>query len=735
MRARKACWQAVAAATSVGLGLLALAAPASAVQRAIELVSPPESAGDIRFGGGVAAPSGDIVCFNAERAMAGAPANGNNTEDDGFCAWRTGSGWETKWVTGPPVAEPRGAQGAQVYYLSDDGARIAFASDTGIAPDYPGSSTGENGLGTLSAFMWENGQTRWLAPSPQPLVDSRDFGPAVGTAREPLAVSHDLRYGLFVSRLRLLPSDTNDLLDLYKWTPDGTRLVSGDENGDAVGGWPGIGSDPNQLTAVPGSISADGSRVFFEHDGALAGSPADVRSVFMREGDQLTLVSPRRGPGPAANVSFEGATPDGSVVYLTSEEQLTGDAKRLGPALYAYDVADDELTLLATAADDTGIAFLGASVDGSTLFYRTTAFTPQFFVRRNGVERLVGDLAFQDTNSLFDSIGNRTDKRAMRISADGSSAVFASYAAFDGSPGGVRQVYRWTPDGGVRWLSRDAAGSAPRGAAAVGNYSTAVPFPGEARFSVTNIIRGRPNLGRVTSDDGSRVFFETADRLVDADVNGFIDVYEWHDGAVSLVSPGTQPADALYHDSSADGRTVFFTTEARLIPELDTNSGPDIYAAREGGGFALPEPAVSCNGDICQGEVQPSRPVDRPASSSFEGPDDSVEPAPIVPRFSLARLTATQRRAFARRGRVVLRLRANVKGIVTATARARIGRRNVVIGRSIGIARRGVTTSLPLSLTRAAKTALRTRRRLRVSITVSYSESRTTLRQAVVLRG
>lgn len=741
MRARHAGRQIAAAVVGIGLTAVVQSAPAAGAERAYELVTPPGSHAEIRPGGGASTPDGEVVCFNSETAIAGAPSNGIDTADDGFCARRTASGWKTTWVTGPAVRDLRGGLGAQVYFVSPDGARVAFASDMGIFPDFPGNPPGSPRVGTLSAFMWENGTTRWLAPAPEPLPEERPqlaerpgFFPASYVAREPLAASEDLSRGIFVSSLGLVPQDTNGLLDVYEWTPDGIELVSRGPAGTAVGGWPAMGLT-DQAAAVPGTISRDGARVFFEHVGALDGSPDGLISVFMRRGDELRNVSPRRGPGPAQEVLFAGASADGRTVFLSSQEQLTADPTNAGDKLYRYDIDADQLSLVASAADGSGIVMLGASADGSTVVYRTGGFPPELFVEREGVSSSLGLLEFQDTNAFFDSFANeRSDKRALRISDDGKTVVFASFAGFDGTAAGTRQVYRWTPVDGVRRISIDASHSAPRTAAAIGNFTT--PFPGEPRQSLLNFMRSRPNLGRVMSDDGRRVFFETADPLVDADSNRFVDVYEWRDGEVRLVTPGTQAGDALYHDSSADGRTVFFTTMARVIPELDRNTTPDLYAAREGGGFPLPPSVPGCGGDDCQGQAPPPPSTPQPpGSATFDGPADRTDPAPVAARLTIKRLTAAQRRAFARSGRIVLQVRATKRGVVTTTARSRVGRRTAIVGRAVRMVPGTAMVRMAVQLSPRARAVLRAKRRLRVVITASYSESEKAIRQAVVLNG
>jgi hypothetical protein len=132
---------------------------------------------------------------------------------------------------------------------------------------------------------------------------------------------------------------------------------------------------------------------------------------------------------------------------------------------------------------------------------------------------------------------------------------------------------------------------------------------------------------RFVSNDG-RFYFQTAARLVDADTNGVRDVYEWQDGKATLISSGRGSAAANLADVAADGRDVFFTTSQRLVA-ADIDSAVDLYDARIGGGLASqaapPSPgAVSCEADGCQGSIA-SRPVPvEVASVSFSSPGDDA---------------------------------------------------------------------------------------------------------------
>jgi hypothetical protein len=436
------------------------------------------------------------------------------------------------------------------------------------------------------------------------------------------------------------------------------------------------------------------------------------------------------------SVSFAGSSDDGEVVYLQTEERLTPEPKEAGAALYRYDVVADRLSLVAT--DPLGVVFLGLSADDSTVVYRTGdpdgwVSAGELYVVHGGVASALGALDMMDVWS-DNAIGTpSSNRRALRITADGSAFVFSSLASFDGTDPGTRQVYRWTPADGVRRISTTVDREAPAGDAGIGNWSVSFGA-GPRAVGVVNGIRFNPLLGRVLADDG-RVFFETSEQLAPTDVNEYIDVYEWQDGAVRLITPGTQAADAIYHDSSADGNTVFFITSARLIPELDRNRALDLYTARVGGGFPLLPRPPACEGDRCQAPPTPPPVSQPPGTSVFNGPGDQVDAPPPVARQSVLRITAKQRRAFARRGRIVLRVRANANGVVTATARARIGRRTVRVARSTAATRSGRIVRVPLNLSRRARAVLRDGRRLRVAVSVSYSESDTTVRRVVVLRG
>ena len=193
-----------------------------------------------------------------------------------------------------------------------------------------------------------------------------------------------------------------------------------------------------------------------------------------------------------------------------------------------------------------------------------------------------------------------------RVSDDGGVLVFTSTAALAGTEelnaeGKVApEIYRYVPGSGLGCVS-----CAGRGVPVKGAVLTAPAYPGGGANAV--------------SADGSRVFFETKDALLPADVNGKGDVYEWEGGEVHLISSGSGAYDAILLDPSPSGDDVFFTTRDRLVaPDSDDNI--DVYDARVGGGFAVAEPPPPCAGEACRPPTASPPPTPTLGSKGFNGP-------------------------------------------------------------------------------------------------------------------
>jgi hypothetical protein len=130
------------------------------------------------------------------------------------------------------------------------------------------------------------------------------------------------------------------------------------------------------------------------------------------------------------------------------------------------------------------------------------------------------------------------------------------------------------------------------------------------------------------SNDGSTVFFASTDRLLPAAANvltaeygnPIYDIYEWHDGVLSLISSGTSLSSDFLVGTSASGSDVFFMSASQLVPQ-DGEHSYEIYDARLEGGFPAPTIAAPCaSAETCRSMVAtPPMPV-APATVSFSGP-------------------------------------------------------------------------------------------------------------------
>ena len=120
---------------------------------------------------------------------------------------------------------------------------------------------------------------------------------------------------------------------------------------------------------------------------------------------------------------------------------------------------------------------------------------------------------------------------------------------------------------------------------------------------------------QVISDDGSRVFFDSAEPLVSQDTNGKLDVYEWEsdgagscresEGCVYLLSGGTSSSASWFLGSSASGDDAFVISRADLTGAAGYE-GFAVYDTRVDGVQPVASPV--CTGSGCQG-VPPAAPI------------------------------------------------------------------------------------------------------------------------------
>jgi hypothetical protein len=384
--------------------------------------------------------------------------------------------------------------------------------------------------------------------------------------------------------------------NLYEWSGGGLSLIN-------VLPAQSIGTPGAILAAQSHAISTDGRRVYF--------TTVEDGPIYLREvGVPTKLLAQTVGGG----ASFQTASADGSLAFFTK-----------GGHLYRYTAATGTATDLTPAGEVLGV--LGASEDGTYLYYRTAA---GLFLNRNGSTTLVA--AQVDPESTPPSAGDA------RLSADGHHLLFLSTAELTTYDN--RNIHTGVPEpeaylfaapgtagAGILCVSCNPSGERPIGAASLPGAS-----PNGAGENAPFAYKPRD-----LSADSKRVFFDSFDALAVQDTNADRDVYEWEAqgaggcakpvGCVGLISSGRAEGGASFLDASADGSDAFFLTDGSLVPS-DTGAF-DVYDARSGGGYPVSTSVIPCVGDACQ--ALPPSPEAPPPGSLRSKASGNLPPATFKP--------------------------------------------------------------------------------------------------------
>jgi DNA-binding beta-propeller fold protein YncE len=450
-------------------------------------------------------------------------------------------------------------------------------------------------------------------------------------------------------------------LQLYEWVkgqakprfvcilPDGSSYEQGCSAGEAADM-----SGSGQTGRFHNAISADGRRIFWT--AATNTSGVGPGRIYVRiAGTKTVAVSKAAEQEAGTNASeYVTAAHDGSkAIFRTGERLYEVDLVEEGGNVVPQTrlIADKVTGVMGTSEDASRIYLVsaealapGASEGDSNLYLYDAG-------EGGGSFRSIGQLAGTDLNTTPSPVAIEPIRRSARVSSDGLHLAFTSFApltgydnldAESGKPDTEVFLYDATGDGGAGKLicaSCNPTGARPQGVN-IGESGH--------EFWAAGQIPGWENAlyaSRALSDDGSRLYFQSSDVLSPRDSNGTQDVYQWEaegvgrcsaeipsyvpasGGCVDLISSGRSPYPADFVDASPDGHDVFFSTLSSLLPQ--DYGLVDIYDARVDGGFPLEEGTVAqCEGEACQ--AAPEAPNDpTPASSSFEGSGNVVEPSAI----------------------------------------------------------------------------------------------------------
>ncbi len=332
--------------------------------------------------------------------------------------------------------------------------------------------------------------------------------------------------------------------------------------------------------AVPNykGASADGSIVFFETEEQLVPGDTDTkRDVYARSFEEAVGAYVTRevslgptGGNDAYPAQFEGTNDLGDLAFFSTEERLVADDTDRGIDIYARDLSDGTTALVTQGNSECvpacgnkafAATFADVDSDGETVFFETK-------------EQLVG----ADTDSF-------TDLYARDLAGEETTLVSAGAAGcLPGCGNGDFEVSRRgvAADGTFAYFTTAESLAVADADSAFDIYARDLESKTTSLVS-TGSCGGCGNGGAVpifngSSDDGSRVFFSSEEKLVEADGDKATDVYarDLPAGPTTLISGGSEDVTASFSAASADGSHVFFTSAEDLLA-ADEDGVNDVY--------------------------------------------------------------------------------------------------------------------------------------------------------------
>jgi uncharacterized repeat protein (TIGR01451 family) len=327
------------------------------------------------------------------------------------------------------------------------------------------------------------------------------------------------------------------------------------------------GGNANVAATFQGA-SKDATHVFFRTDESLVAADTDFSfDIYERFGTTTTLMSIGSQPGVDLDTSFVAASSDGSRLFFSTRDQLVPQDTDAG--LDIYERSGGVTTLFpstsaataATGAVDYQLFPQGSSQDGLRQFFTTAQ-----------------QLSAADTDGLQDVYERQSDGTIVLISTGPNANTNPlNPAYFDGASDDASHAFFHTYESLLTADTDSQIDIYDRSGTSTSLVSTA---PGTGNGSYDAVFGGN-------SQDGSRIFFTTAESLVafpDSD-GGYQDVYERSGGTTKLVSYGPNSFDGPYTASfggnSADGTKVFFVTNEPLV-SADMEGQVDVYERSSG---------------------------------------------------------------------------------------------------------------------------------------------------------
>jgi len=551
--------------------------------------------------------------------------------------------------------------------------REGGTSEKGVVPGGCGAERPEVVQGEPAGV--ENLLLRDNATGDYRLINTPPAG-AIPTDAHFEGASADLSHVFFKETARLTANGPAGVEGLYEWDEGMLRLVSELPNGAPV-----AGSLATHWTARPSVVSADGSHVFFTAEGNL----------YLRVNGERTLQldEPQGGSGPGGGGEFLSASADGTQAYFADNASagLTADTMPgSGANLYRY--ADGQLTDLTSAEHAEFLKMLGLSAAGAVYFEAGGVLSGSQTNQHGEAAQPGGANIYEWEGGQTTFIATVADYGLIAgdtaVSPNGVFLAFVSpgsltgYDNTDQSTGQpAPEIYLYSSASkGLACVSCNPSGEAPSGTA------------GEVLLGGARLVdiehgpgEGSPHY---LSNDG-RIVFQTEEALLPGDTNGQMDVYEYEDGQLHLISSGTGGSRSWLLDASEEGKDIFFLSRQPLVPQ-DTGGEEEsniVYDAREGGGFpATASPPACTTADACRvpAATQPSI-YGAPSSQTFTGAGNSspvvgqaVKPRRLTRKQMLSRALKVCHKQKGKRRRAACERRASKRYGANASRSSRSGK-------------------------------------------------------------
>ncbi len=450
-----------------------------------------------------------------------------------------------------------------------------------------------------------------------------------------------------------------------------------------------VSTDGNTVffTAAPCNGGPPVAELFARIDNGLL----DAHTVAISEPSKEDCSACDTEAGVLADARFRGASEDGRKVFFVTKQPLLGSDSSENLYEYDFDAPAGERVVRVTAGDATvsnpapglvepsltaGVAPMN-SEDGSHVYFLATGVltaTPNgegeaavgggynLYMFERDARFPGGHVAFVARLSPADlSLAGPFERGfAPDVTPDGRFLVFAS--GRDLTPDDTstaRQIFEYDEQtGGLVRVSIGQDGFNHNGnvpatfyrfgqsdAAHIVSPATELTAAPGLAFNYYSPATYQSRLS--VSADGSYVFFQSPVGLTPQAFDRKVlkidelgepvlanNVYEYHDGTVSLVSDGQDVSSVTYEPiveligTDTSGRDVFFRTVDPLVGQ-DTDTNVDVYDARIDGGFPAPVARPSCSGDACQGALRGAPVLLSPGSEFQAGgnPPLAGEPA------------------------------------------------------------------------------------------------------------